>query len=57
VIQLANLQRQTRMHRFCTELGLSLQIYKKVNTPEGISVLDPELDFGELSLVLWTLTV
>ena len=26
-------------------------------TPEGISVLDPELHFGELSDVLWTLTV
>jgi hypothetical protein len=30
---------------------------QKVNTPEGISVLDPELHFGELSDVLWTLTV
>ena len=30
---------------------------QKVNTPEGISVLDPELHFGELSNVLWTLTV
>ncbi len=29
----------------------------KVNTPEGISVLDPELHFGELSDVLWALTV
>lgn len=26
-------------------------------TPEGISVVDPELHFGELSNVLWTLTV
>lgn len=26
-------------------------------TPDGISVLDPELHFGELSDVLWTLTV
>jgi hypothetical protein len=26
-------------------------------TPEGISVLDPDLHFGELSNVLWTLTV
>ena len=25
--------------------------------PEGVSVLDPELHFGELSDVLWTLTV
>ena len=30
---------------------------QKVNTPEGISVLDPELHFGALSDVLWTLTV
>ena len=30
---------------------------QKVNTPEGISVLDPELHFGELSDVIWTLTV
>jgi hypothetical protein len=30
---------------------------QKANTPEGISVLDPELHFGELSDVLWTLTV
>ncbi len=30
---------------------------QKVITPEGISVLDPELHFGELSDVLWTLTV
>lgn len=28
-----------------------------VITPDGISVLDPELHFGELSDVLWTLTV
>jgi hypothetical protein len=28
-----------------------------VVTPDGISVLDPELHFGELSNVLWTLTV
>jgi hypothetical protein len=28
-----------------------------VVTPDGISVLDPELHFGELSDVLWTLTV
>ena len=26
-------------------------------TPEGVSVLDPELHFGELSEVLWTLTI
>lgn len=26
-------------------------------TPDGISVLDPELHFGELSNVLWSLTV
>jgi hypothetical protein len=26
-------------------------------TPDGISVLDPELHFGELSDVLWALTV
>ena len=30
---------------------------QKVITPDGISVLDPELHFGELSDVLWTLTV
>jgi hypothetical protein len=30
---------------------------QKVLTPDGISVLDPELHFGELSDVLWTLTV
>jgi hypothetical protein len=30
---------------------------QEVVTPEGISVLDPELHFGELSEVLWTLTV
>jgi hypothetical protein len=30
---------------------------QKVVTPDGISVLDPELHFGELSEVLWTLTV
>ena len=30
---------------------------QKLITPEGISVLDPELHFGELSDVLWTLTV
>jgi hypothetical protein len=30
---------------------------QQVVTPEGISVLDPELHFGELSEVLWTLTV
>jgi hypothetical protein len=29
----------------------------EVVTPDGISVLDPELHFGELSNVLWTLTV
>jgi hypothetical protein len=28
-----------------------------VTTPDGISVLDPELHFGELSNVLWSLTV
>ena len=28
-----------------------------VVTPDGISVLDPELHFGELSNVLWALTV
>ncbi len=26
-------------------------------TPDGISVLDPDLNFGQLSDVLWTLTV
>ena len=26
-------------------------------TPDGISVVDPELGFGQLSDVLWTLTV
>jgi hypothetical protein len=30
---------------------------QEVVTPEGISLLDPELHFGELSEVLWTLTV
>ena len=30
---------------------------QKVVTPDGIAVLDPELHFGELSDVLWTLTV
>ena len=30
---------------------------QEVFTPEGISVQDPELHFGELSDVLWTLTV
>ena len=30
---------------------------QKVVTPDGISVLDPELHFGQLSDVLWTLTV
>jgi hypothetical protein len=30
---------------------------QKVIIPEGISVLDAELHFGELSEVLWTLTV
>jgi len=30
---------------------------QEVVTPEGISVQDPELHFGELSDVLWTLTV
>ena len=30
---------------------------QKAITPDGISVLDPELHFGELSDVLWTLTV
>jgi hypothetical protein len=30
---------------------------QEVVTPEGISVQDPELHFGELSEVLWTLTV
>ena len=30
---------------------------QKIVTPDGISVLDPELHFGELSDVLWTLTV
>ena len=34
----------------------SAGMQKKV-TPEGISVLDPDLHFGELSEVLWTLTV
>ena len=29
----------------------------KVINPDGISVLDPELDFGTLSDVLWTLTI
>lgn len=28
-----------------------------VITPDGISVMDPELHFGELSNVLWSLTV
>jgi len=30
---------------------------QEVVTPDGISVLDPELHFGELSYILWTLTV
>jgi hypothetical protein len=30
---------------------------QEVVTPEGISVQDPELHFGELSEVLWALTV
>lgn len=30
---------------------------QKLVTPDGISVLDPELHFGELSEVLWTVTV
>jgi hypothetical protein len=30
---------------------------QEVVTPEGISVQDPDLHFGELSDVLWTLTV
>ena len=30
---------------------------QKVVTPDGISLLDPELHFGELSDVLWTFTV
>ena len=30
---------------------------QKMITPVGISVLDPELNFGEVSDVLWTLTV
>jgi hypothetical protein len=30
---------------------------QKMITPEGISALDPELHFGQLSEVLWTLTV
>ena len=30
---------------------------QKMVTPDGISVLDPDLHFGELSDVLWTLTV
>ena len=36
------------------ELASEMQ---KLVTPDGISVLDPELHFGELSDVLWTLTV
>ena len=30
---------------------------QKMVTPDGISVLDPELHFGELSHVVWALTV
>jgi hypothetical protein len=30
---------------------------QEVVTPEGISVQDPKLHFGELSNVLWALTV
>ena len=30
---------------------------QEVITPDGISVEDPKLHFGELSNVLWTLTV
>jgi hypothetical protein len=36
---------------------LKAEEMQEVVTPDGISVLDPELHFGELSNVLWTLTV
>lgn len=31
--------------------------FQAVITPDGISVLDPELHFGELSNILWAMTV
>lgn len=31
--------------------------FQALITPDGISVLDPELHFGELSEFLWALTV
>ena len=36
---------------------LKAEELQAIETPEGISVLDPELHFGELSEVLWSLTV
>ena len=36
---------------------LKAEEMQEVVTSDGISVLDPELHFGELSNVLWTLTV
>ena len=36
---------------------LKAEEMQEVVTLDGISVLDPELNFGELSNVLWTLTV
>jgi hypothetical protein len=36
---------------------LKAEEMQEVVTLDGISVLDPELHFGELSNVLWTLTV
>jgi hypothetical protein len=52
--------------RFATENPSAPILYRawlraegmnEVVTPEGISVLDSELHFGELSNFLWTLTV
>ena len=36
---------------------LKSESMQDVITPDGVSVLDPELHFGELSNVLWSLTV
>jgi hypothetical protein len=36
---------------------LKAEEMQAIETPDGISVLDPELHFGELSEVLWSLTV
>jgi hypothetical protein len=53
-------------HKFANENPSAPILYRawlraegmqEVVTPEGISVQDAELHFGELSDVLWTLTV